>query len=237
MWKKVVAQTILVSLLWLVGSTITTYFIHQIYESHATVLRENVATIHAAWAMQDALWRLQVAVVEASSKETRETRIETAELQAVFETRLVEAEQSCYTAEEQILVKAAREHYSVYRDHVQERLRPQGLTERLLPQTAEKEKTIQLARAVAEPCRQLLELNERMLADATDRSSIFSTASGLSCRCFDRGLDGLGERGEREAAAEPVAEIGVGTAAQLLRGLHQRRENVHRTCAHHAATV
>ena len=71
MWKRIVAPTILLSLLWVVGSTITTHYLHQIYQSHAAVLQENVATIRAAWAMQDALWRLQVAVVEASGKETR----------------------------------------------------------------------------------------------------------------------------------------------------------------------
>ena len=125
--------------------------------------------------MQDALWRLQVAVVEASGKEPRETQIEAAELQAVFEQRLLEAEQSCYTAEEKTLIKAVREHYSVYLNHIQERLRPQGLAELLIPQTAEKEKTIRLARAVAEPCRQLLELNERMLAEATERSARLSS--------------------------------------------------------------
>ena len=73
--------------------------------------------------------------------------------------------------EEKTLIKAVREHYSVYLNHVQERLRPQGLADLLIPQTAEKEKTIRLARAVAEPCRQLLELNERMLAEATERSA------------------------------------------------------------------
>ena len=74
-----------------------------------------------------------------------ETQIEAAELQAVFEQRLLDAEQSCYTAEEKTFVKAVREHYSVYVNHVHERLRPQGLAERLIPQTAEKEKTIRLA--------------------------------------------------------------------------------------------
>ena len=146
MWKKIVAPTILVSLLWVVGSTVTTYFIHQIYRSHTKVLTENVATIRELHGRsKTALWRLQVTVVVAPGKDPRETRIEAAELQVVFAQRLLEAEQSCYTAEEKTLIKAVREHYHVYLDHVQDRLRPQGLTERLLPQTAEKEKTIRLA--------------------------------------------------------------------------------------------
>lgn len=171
MWKRVVAPTVLVSVLWLVGSGISTYFVHQVYESQASVLTENVATIRAAWAMQDGLWRLQVAVAEASGKEPRETRIETAELQAAFEQRLREAEQSCFTPQERVLSKAVREHYCVYRDHIQECLRDLGAPNPQVTQAEEKEKLIRLARAVAEPCRQLLELNERLLADSTARST------------------------------------------------------------------
>lgn len=171
MWTKVVAPTVVMSLLWFVGSSITTYFIHQIHESHAAALTENVATIRAAWGMQEALWRLQVGIVEASGKGPRETQIETAELQAVFEQRLLEAEESSFTSEERILSKAVREHYSVYRDHIRECLRHLGDAKPLMPGDAEKEKLIRLARAVALPCRQLLELNERLLADSTARST------------------------------------------------------------------
>ena len=171
MWKKVVAPTVLVSLLWLVGSGITTYYLQQVYASHASALSENVTTIRAAWAMLDALWQLQVVVVEAPGKEPRETQIEAAERQADFEQHLREAEDTAYTPEEHDQIKAVREHFSLYRDHIQERLRPTGLTDLLVPQAAERAKTIRLARGVADPCRQLLALNERMLANAQERST------------------------------------------------------------------
>ena len=174
MWKKVVTPIILVSLLWVMGSSISTYFIHLVSASHAKILRENVATIRAAWAMRDALRRLQVIVVESAGKEVRESQVEAEELEALFERRLLEAEQVCFTEEERTLAKAIREHFAIYRDHIQPQLQPPGLTELLLPQTAEKEKTIRLARAVAEPCRQLLALNERMLTDSMTQSARLS---------------------------------------------------------------
>ena len=108
MWKQIVAPTIVVILLWFAGSTITSYFIQQVTRSHVGAITENVATIRATWAMQDALWRLQATLVEAAGKSPRETLIDVAELQALFESRLQEAEESCYTEEERTLIKAVR---------------------------------------------------------------------------------------------------------------------------------
>lgn len=179
MWKRVIAPTILVSLLWIAGSSITTYYIHRVYEYHSRGLAENVVTIRAGWAMQDALWRLQAVVMEASGKDNRETQIEAMELTAAFERHLDEADKTAFTPEETALVGAVRDHFSVYRDHIQARLQPPSLVGLLTPKAAEKEKTIRLARAVAEPCRQLTELNERMLADLTLRSERLGTLANL----------------------------------------------------------
>ena len=179
MWKKVIGPTILVSLLWIAGSSITNHYVHRVYEYHSRVLEENVSTIRAAWAMQDAIWRLQAVVMEATGKERRETRSEATELESAFQRHLEEAERTSFTPEEKALVKAAQEHFAIYRDHVEARLQPSGLADLLTPQSAEKEKTIRLARAVAEPCRRLVELNERILADATLRSARLSTAVNL----------------------------------------------------------
>ena len=125
------------------------------------------------------LWRLHAVVMESAGKDHRETRIEATELESAFERQLDEAERTSFTPEEQALVKAVREHFAVYRDHIEARLQPPGLAGVLTSQTAEKEKTIRLARAVAEPCRQLIELNERMLADSTARSARLSTVGNL----------------------------------------------------------
>jgi two-component system, NtrC family, sensor histidine kinase HydH len=174
MWKKVVGPTVLVSLLWIAGSSISNYYMHRAYDYHLRALDENVATIRAAWAMEAAIWRLQVIAVEATGKDERESRAEAAELEAAFQQHLEEAQRTSFTSQEQVLVTAIREHFSVYRDHVEVRLKPAGLAGLLTSPAADKEKTIRLARAVAEPCRQLAEINDRMLADATTRSARLS---------------------------------------------------------------
>ena len=175
MWKKIIGPTILVSLLWIAGSSITTYCIHKVDESRSWVLAEDVATMRASWAMQDALWRIEAVLMEAAGKDRRETHIEIAELESAFERQLEEAGKTSFTPDELALVKAIREHFSVYREHIDARLKPQGLAGLLTPLAADNEKTIRLARAVAEPCRQLIQLNERMLADSTARSTRLST--------------------------------------------------------------
>ena len=40
-------------MVWIAGSAVSTYYIHRVYESQSRVLTENVATIRAAWEMQE----------------------------------------------------------------------------------------------------------------------------------------------------------------------------------------
>jgi signal transduction histidine kinase len=183
MWKRVIGPTILVSVLWIAGSTVTNHYAHIVYEYHSKVMEQNVSTIRAAWAMQDALWRLQAVVVEAPSKDQRETRIEASELESTFQRHLEDAQKTSFSPEEKAFVKAAQEHFSVYRDHVEARLRPSGGAAALTPLN-ETERTIRLARAVAEPCRQLIALNEHILADSTLRSTRLSAMVNLARLVF-----------------------------------------------------
>ncbi len=174
MWKNVVAPIVLVSLFWVIGSGITTYVTNLVSTSHSRMMHENVATIRAAGAMEVALWQLQAVVVESPGKGARESQVEAAEREADFERHLREAEQSCTTTEERALVLAIRERFAIYRDHIRPHLQPAGLTGLLLPQSAGKEKTIRLARAVSDPCQELLQLNERMLEAAAKQSDRLS---------------------------------------------------------------
>ena len=107
------------SLFWLVGSAITRHYLRQVNASHAGALTENVASIRAAWAMLDALWRLQVAIVESPGKDVRETQIEIAELEAVFAGHLQEATDAAFTPEERTQVDIVRDHFTLYRDHIE----------------------------------------------------------------------------------------------------------------------
>ena len=205
MWKKVIGPTILVSVLWIAGSSITNHYVHLVYESHSRALAENVSTIRAAWAMQDVLWRLQAVVMESPDKEERETRIEATELETAFARHLAEAEKTSFMPEEQAFVKAAREHFAVYHDQIEARLQPPTRTSLPASQTVEKEKTIRLARAVAEPCRQLVELNERILADSTAKSAKLSTLVNFMRLAF--------------MIAGPI--VGIICGLWIARGLHR----------------
>ena len=184
MWKKVIAPAVLVSLFWLTGSAITRYYLRQVNASHAGALTENVASIRAAWAMLDALWRLQVAIVESPGKDVRETQIEIEELEAVFTRHLQEATEAAFTPEERTQVETVRDHFALYRDHLEERLRPAGLRDLLMSQEAERATTMRLARGVAEPCRALVSLNEQLLADSQQRTARLSFQVNLFRNLF-----------------------------------------------------
>lgn len=175
MWKKVIAPTILVSLLWIAISGVTTYHINWLCETHTRVLTENVATIQAVGAMQDILWRLQAIVLQVSQAKSHETIPKVAELEAAFEKNLLKAEQTAVLPEEQVLVRSIREQFSLYRDHLHYRL--ESADENTMPSLDE---TMGLARAVAQPCKQLLELNERLLTDSLTQSSrLVASVTGI----------------------------------------------------------
>jgi signal transduction histidine kinase len=143
--------------------------------------------------------------MEATGKEQRETRIEAAELESAFQRHLEEAKKTSFTPEEQVFVKAASEHFAVYRDHIKARLQPPSVAGLPASQITDKEKTIRLARTVAEPCRQLAELNEHMLADFTVRSTKLSTLVNFMRLTF--------------LIAGPI--VGVVFGLWIARGLHR----------------
>ncbi|MHB1035497.1 MAG: sensor histidine kinase [Pirellulales bacterium] len=164
-----VAPTLLVVLLWVTVGGVTTYYIKWLYEFHARVLAENVATIQAAGAMQDILWRLQVVVTQAPEQTRSETRLEMAELESAFEEQLDVAVQTAVTPEEQTLVRLIGERFTLYKNRIH---RPVSVAEAAgsLP-AAPDENAMHLARRVAEVCKQLLELNEKLLTASTARST------------------------------------------------------------------
>ncbi len=175
MWKKVVAPTILVSLLWITVSGVTTYHINWLCETHTSVLTENVATIQAVGAMQDLLWRLQAIVLQVTQAKSHEAIPKVAQLEAAFEENLRKAEQTAVLPEEQVLVRSIREQFSLYCEHLHHRLKSTGEDT-----TVSLDETMGLARAVAQPCKQLLELNERLLTDSLTKSSrLVSSVSAI----------------------------------------------------------
>ncbi|MGO9111424.1 MAG: sensor histidine kinase [Thermoguttaceae bacterium] len=170
MWKRILVPAMFVSVLWIAGNTATSYFTKLVHESHTRGLVENVTTIRAAWAMQDTLWRLQAIVMEAKTKSRRETLIVVAELEGAFDRQFHEAVESSYTDKEKVLDSIVGNRYSLYRDHIDACLKRAANNGGFAADAEDNEKAMRLVRAVAEPCRELVAVNEQLLADATHRA-------------------------------------------------------------------
>jgi len=145
MWKRVVAPTVLISLMWISVSVVTTYHINWLCEAHTRVLSENVTTIQAVGAMQDVLWRLQVAGLEAAGPGRPAAASPIAELEGAVEEHLRTAEKTAVHRLQSRMVEDAR---------------PSSFDEMMA-----------LARAIAQPCKQLLELNDRLMSDSLAASN------------------------------------------------------------------
>ncbi|MGA2256742.1 MAG: ATP-binding protein [Thermoguttaceae bacterium] len=179
MWKRILAPAMLVSLLWVAGNTATSYFTKLVHESHTRGLVENVTTIRAAWAMQDSLWRLHAIVMEAQTKSPHETRVVISELEAAFDRQFQDVVDSSYTEKEKVLDGIVRDRFSLYRDDIDARLKRTDANGKFVADAEDNEKTMRLARAVAEPCRELVEVNEQLLADTTHRAGQLSSLADL----------------------------------------------------------
>jgi two-component system, NtrC family, sensor histidine kinase HydH len=166
--KKVVAATALVCLVWLAVGVATIGYFHRLYEAHARGLAERLATIRATDAMQDVLWRLQATVLEVAERADTHTRIEVTELENSFEQHLARAASDSTTPETRALVESIRQQFSRYRDCVHRRLDGQDAPGAPFPAPLE---TACAAHAVAEPCQQLLEINQRRIDDLTAKRS------------------------------------------------------------------
>lgn len=163
MWKKVVAPVVLVSLLWLVVSGATTYYIHWLSDSHTRILTENVASIRAAGVMQEALWKLQAVFLDVVEDDAPD-RGDFQEFEARFERSLVTAEQTAKTVKERTLVGSIRTRFSEYQDLIHRGLARDPLARAQAGAVADR--STQMARRVAEPCTELLQLNERLMTES-----------------------------------------------------------------------
>jgi signal transduction histidine kinase len=173
MWQRVIGPIVFISLLWISTSTATTYYIQWLSASYDRVLSENVSTIQAVGRIQDVLWRLQAAVLDARPGEDPESRLEVGQLLTAFESQLGQVKRNATTAEEQVLVEAVEENFQLYRAHVVRRLAaPEDSADARPPSL---ERTARLALAVAEPCRQLMDVNERLLRESIGRNARYGS--------------------------------------------------------------
>ncbi|HVT82789.1 MAG TPA: hypothetical protein VHM90_19280 [Phycisphaerae bacterium] len=114
MWKRVVAPTAVVSILWIAVSAITTYYMKSLYDSHARTVSENLTTIESCWAMRRDVWKLQVAVLGAQSDHSKEAIDEIKQVEAAFLSDLADAQRTSLTSEEKILADIVRHNFESY---------------------------------------------------------------------------------------------------------------------------
>ncbi|HLJ12742.1 MAG TPA: ATP-binding protein [Planctomycetaceae bacterium] len=164
MWKRVVAPTLLVCLLWMAVSGASTYYIHWLARSNNQILTENVASILAAGRMQEALWKMEAAFVDVVEDEHRPGLREFDDLEMQFREALEDAERAVTSAQERPMVDAIRERFAIFREVIHRGLKPGPLDEQASARLAGE--SMKLAHGISGRCTELLEWNERLMNDS-----------------------------------------------------------------------
>jgi signal transduction histidine kinase len=166
MWKKVIAPTAVVSVLWVLATCSMSYVLNQVDETQTRLLNMNRDVIHAGGSMQENLWRLQAGLLEAAEHVEKggtlreKFRSEAKYVEDAFDKGLTLANDSASTVDELVLVRTIRQNFARYRTASREQLARDDLSPQ---QTADAiQAAMNLARAVAEPCEQLSELAQRL---------------------------------------------------------------------------
>jgi len=168
LWKKLITPTVAVSLFWLAVGSATIYYLDWVYSSHSQELAENFSTVQAADSMQDVLWRLQATVVEVVERADNHTRLEVAELEDAFVRHHAAAQAATTNPAAQDLVQAIGQQFATYRQQIHRRLDAESAVE------ADRVALQELSRAahvIAESCKSLLTVQERLIAQATAERS------------------------------------------------------------------
>lgn len=177
MWKKVVGPTLLVSICWVAINGATTFYIQWVSAAHERMLRENVASIRAAGDMQTVLWQMQAFALGVNNQADETDRAALAEVEAEFDRALIAAENAAATPQEQPLIKEIRVRFSLYRERLQRGLQR---TDGLIPEPLPAHEAIQLATAVAVPCKELLSLNNSIIQSrSASQSRLMQTVRGI----------------------------------------------------------
>lgn len=167
MWKRVIAPIVLVSALWVGISAATTLYISWLSDAYARTVVENISTIRAAGAMEELFWQMLEATLESPADQDSEGRAALARFQQDFALCLAEARATAFTPEEKLLLERIEKGFHTYAEHLGRRLEAAKRGEE---PAARLERTIRLAAAVEGHCRQLVELNERLVADRVEQS-------------------------------------------------------------------
>ena len=164
LWRRLVTPTAAVSLLWLAVGGATVYYLDWVYHSHSRDVAENFATIHAADAMQEVLWRLQATALEVAERADSHTQIEVAELEQAFARHLADAAAGSVTPDARASVEALGEQFAEYRQRIHRRLDAQSSQG---PNGVPPIELSRLAHTIAATCKRLLTIQEGLIAEST----------------------------------------------------------------------
>lgn len=161
MWKKVIAPTVVVVVLWIAVSVPTTYFISWLSESNERVLSENVATIRCAGRMMDTLWQIESLVAQAGRLSEERARADVERLAGRFQGYLKTGESTAADPEARKLLQAIEERFAVYLGAIEARRGP--APQKPAGTQLSLAETLPAAVRVAEACRDLRFLQERLV--------------------------------------------------------------------------
>lgn len=169
MWKRVIAPTVAVSIIWIAGSSVTTYHMNTLYESQTRAISENVSTIESAWAMRRDVWKLQAAVLEAKGALPQIGSAGTQDLIDTFHRNLSEAKRTSFTAEEKALVVSIGSKFKSYEERIRMDVSPIA-TDPSRAFALHSNELMAMAGEITTACGELIELNQRMI-DTESRSN------------------------------------------------------------------
>jgi signal transduction histidine kinase len=173
MWKKVVAPTALVSLIWALVSCGTSYILGQLDQSQTRLLNKNRNVIQAAGDMEENLWRLQATVLEAAEHLERggslreRYRTEAQSIERAFDQALARAEENASSTAERDLVRAIDRQFARYGAASRDQLAREHMSPDEAAQAVDA--AMHLARTVVQPCEDLSELAQRLTNEAFQR--------------------------------------------------------------------
>lgn len=162
MWKTIIAPAVVVSLFWLIVGGATSYYLTWQSRAIDRILEENVTSIRAASILQETVWRMQSAAFHHFATRIEDDVFYENDLEARFQHALADAMSAAQTPQEETLVKTIQERFELYRSSWRGAM-DAG------PNRMSTTQLFALASNVAKPCEQLLQLNDSLVLDASQR--------------------------------------------------------------------
>ncbi len=198
MWKKVIAPTVLVSLLWIAVSTTTTYFLHRLDHAYTQVLYDDREIVRAASTIQGLLWSAQASVIAAAEDGRRLQSDELALPESAFRDALAEATLAAAGKLEPELVTEIGVRFSIYMNFLRTQatqaeaaanidgpVAPAGTGQEEVQQhKAYAAEAMDLALSVNKSCERLFDFGQQLVATSFDNHNRLRSRIDLARLCF-----------------------------------------------------